>query len=311
MLKRYRNDFLAVGGCVVLAIFLALFLQPQNVNLSGNTGYQEQATGYRAGGYDCQPDAIKALSSGERARRAITCQEAEEEHRLKTNDLIQQRRAADAAEATSIFTFQQTRIAAWGMALGLITMAAAIAAAFYARDAAKAARDSLKHASETSRAELRAYLRSDTETVTREEGENGKFTAKVVVINAGATPALETFATVDQQFSYGNGGIDELQSVRWSIGTVSPGAILTVDIPGQLDEDASRAFEGEKGEIVYFLRINFKDQFGERWSYSQDLVVTKDSLVKGDMHTMDCGHTKHADSDSDSDQDEPEPDSKK
>lgn len=292
MLRGYRNEFFAVAGCIALGVILAILLQPKPVRLTGNSGYQEQAAQYHAGGYDCEPSVIAALRKGERPRRAIACQEAEEQHRLTANDLIQQRRAADAAEASSVFAFQQTKIAAYGMALGLITMIAAIAAAFYAREAAKAAREGLEHAAHTSQAELRAYLRSESEVVSREPENTSKFRAMVVIKNAGATPATEVFATVSQQFRYNNGGIEELEGFTWPIGTLSPGATLDADIPGELDEDCERAFDADKGLISYELRIKFLDNFGDEWIYSQDLMVDISSIEDSRMGTADCRHAK-------------------
>ena len=128
-----------IAGLIAALAFVALpawSLYPEKPQLSGNTAKQEQSASYRTGGADCQPTPASDLTDGERAHRAVACQEAEEQHRLQTNDLIQQRRSADAADAMAILTYEQTRIAAWGMALGFVTMAAAIAAAFYARSAA-------------------------------------------------------------------------------------------------------------------------------------------------------------------------------
>ena len=123
-------------GCLTLSAFLAWSLYPQQPYLSGNSSYEEQQPGYSTGGRDCQPTIIAALPDRERFRRAQTCNEAKEQHRLQANDLIQQRRAADAADESAVYAYQQTRIAAWGTALGFVTMVAAIAAAFYARMAA-------------------------------------------------------------------------------------------------------------------------------------------------------------------------------
>lgn len=144
MFRSHRGIIFAMVGIAVavVAVVMALTLQPENPNLAGNAGYQEEAADYQAGGGDCQQPEIERLTGRKRTRRAATCAEAEEEHRLKANDLIQQRRAADAAEASAVIAYQQTRIAAWGIALGIVTMAAAVGAALYARSAAKAAENS-------------------------------------------------------------------------------------------------------------------------------------------------------------------------
>ena len=127
-------------GVLAAASIVGLALQPQKPRLAGDAGYQEDHPAYRPGGSNCEPASVERLKGAERLRRADACQEAAEQHRLQANDLIQQRRAANAAEASAAFAYQQTRIGAWGLALGFVTMFAAIAAAMYARDAAQEAK---------------------------------------------------------------------------------------------------------------------------------------------------------------------------
>lgn len=158
MLRGYWGIFAAIAGLAFVlttATALTLALYPEQPDLTGNAGYQEELPGYRAGGADCQPNVIARLPSRERARHTKACDDAEEQHRLDTNDLIQQRRSADAADAMTILSYEQTGIAAWGLALGFITMAAAIAAAFYARSAAIHSEKSHKSFVEAERAVLR------------------------------------------------------------------------------------------------------------------------------------------------------------
>jgi hypothetical protein len=179
----------AIAGLIIVAAgagYLASSLSPEKPNLASNSGYQGQATSYRAGGADCQPTEIKPLSNGERARRAVACQEAEEEHRLKTDDLIQQRRSADAANAMTILSYEQTKIATWGIALGFITMFAAIAAAFYARSAAVHSDNSHKTFINAERAVLRV-VRANEAIITGHG--NGRGVIAVTFKNIGRTPA--------------------------------------------------------------------------------------------------------------------------
>ena len=146
MLRGYRDTIAPAFGVAIAGAVLAWALYPEKPQLTGNIARQEQRSTYRAGGPDCLPSEIAALRGQERVRRAAVCQEAEEQYRLTTNDLVQQRRAADAADASAVLTYQQTRIAAWGVFLGFITMAAAIAAAWFARRAAIATEIAAKHA---------------------------------------------------------------------------------------------------------------------------------------------------------------------
>lgn len=139
----YRDIIAPAFGVGIAGAVLAWALYPEEPKLTGNIARQEQQPGYRAGGPDCLPSEIANLRGRKRARRTVTCQEAEEQYRLAANDLVQQRRAADAADASAVLTYQQTRIAAWGVFLGFVTMAAAIAAAWFARRAAVATEETV------------------------------------------------------------------------------------------------------------------------------------------------------------------------
>ncbi|MBW8294740.1 hypothetical protein [Sphingopyxis sp.] len=64
----------------------------------------------------------------------------------RTSDLCAQWKAADAAEEAARWSFWQMALTGLGLLLGAITMGAAIAAAVYAKRAAKAAEDAVKTA---------------------------------------------------------------------------------------------------------------------------------------------------------------------
>ncbi len=135
MPRGYRSVIVvAVGFLAVLPVGYAL--QPEQPQLTGDSGYQEQAASYRAGGAQCEPSAIARLAARKRADKAGACEQAEEQHREAANNLIEARRSASAADASAIATYQQARIAAWATALGLATLLAAIAAAWFAKRAA-------------------------------------------------------------------------------------------------------------------------------------------------------------------------------
>lgn len=107
------------------------------------------------------------------------CAKALEEHRLAVNDLIQQTRAADAATAQSDLAGQAAWLAFVQAMGGFVTLVAAGAAAFYARQAARAAEDTFDLAQTTSNHIDRPWLAigltvSDDLTV-----KNGETTFKV------------------------------------------------------------------------------------------------------------------------------------
>lgn len=188
-----RSDWGLIAAAIGVLVFagaIALALYPEQPNLTGNTGYQTQAAGYRAGGPDCQPSEVDRLTGGDLSRRGINCKEAEEQHRLQTDDLMQQRRAADAADASAVFSFQQTRIGAIGAAFGLITMFAAIGAAWYARDAATAAKANLAHDRKVSDKELRPWISVKVKiSLFDMNATNLKINYDAICTNIGQTPA--------------------------------------------------------------------------------------------------------------------------
>ena len=117
--------------CVVAAAILTFVLYPKVPQLTGNTDYREQVSDYRPGGLNCQKTGKIDT------RIANFCKEEAENHRIQENELLQQERSATAAEAAAIAVFEQTRINAFALTLGFITMIAAIAAAYFAREAAR------------------------------------------------------------------------------------------------------------------------------------------------------------------------------
>lgn len=114
---------------------------------------------------DCARSPSKSADPKSLAAHAYDCSVAVEEYRLKVNDLVQQTRAADAAQAQVeqgskdiLLNFVQT-------IGGILTLIAAFAAAKFARDAAietrrgaDAAHDDLNHSKLMSKIQLRAHL---------------------------------------------------------------------------------------------------------------------------------------------------------
>ena len=142
---------LACGG-----LFWALW--PEQPYLTGDAGYEEQDLGYYPGGTACYPSEVSRLPWRERVEQSERCQDAQEQHRLAANDLMQQRRAANAAEATAVLAYDQTRIAIWALIFAVCTLAAALLAAIYARMAAIAARTAVVATREIADSEHRPWL---------------------------------------------------------------------------------------------------------------------------------------------------------
>lgn len=136
-----RSDwrlYTAIGCVALLACVIGWVTWPRVPTLRTYSAEQPRTGDYRPGGYQCNPKALAAIRDQKVASdKRIDCQKQTEEYRLNTNDLIQQTRAADAAEAQAQVA-SQGLWTAWLQSLGgFLTLCAAVAAAIYARDAAK------------------------------------------------------------------------------------------------------------------------------------------------------------------------------
>lgn len=189
MIDKLRFTF-TIFAFTLGAVYLLNILYPVKPVLTGNTGYITKASNYHPGGSDCEKSHVDVLPIKNRRHQIEICKQANEEYRLQTNDLIQQRRSADAADAMAILSYRQTEIAAWGIALGFVTMAAAIAAAFYARHAAI----ETKRSGDIAMGSDRAWLTADGIEIKQGVDPSGE-TKKLYVTgqfrNVGNSPALE------------------------------------------------------------------------------------------------------------------------
>ena len=198
MSRSYRGAISAAVGLVaagLISIGSWQLLEPREPDIPAYKGLQAQNTHYRPGGSRCNParlEAVKGEASDERDR----CEEAEEQHRLQSDDLVQQTRAANAAEATSRLTYGQSRVMAFQTIAGLFTLFAAIFAAWYARRAAQegsrgsdAAEDALAHARTTSVMELRPYLHVEQMGFVEQSNVLDEPNLILKIKNYGQTPA--------------------------------------------------------------------------------------------------------------------------
>ena len=203
----------AVVGFVIGVFFvgttLAWVLWPGAPDLP-DYGWHDTATSdYQPGGSRCSPANINRLgthseSSGERQ----ACEDAAEQHRLQANDLIQQTRAADAASQGVWVAYWQSKATVFGLIVGFFTLAAAAAAAYFAKLAAdetkrsaNSAIDALSHAKETAERELRAYLfPEDAKIVLSEGNQSSLCSVSLSMRNSGQTPARLIFYRISARF---------------------------------------------------------------------------------------------------------------
>lgn len=141
-------------------------------------------------------------------RERQACADKAEQYRLQTNDLIQQTRAANAAEAQTNLAAQAAWTAFFQTLGGLLTLAAAIAAAIYARVAAQetrngaaAARDTLDYTQLVTDLQLRAYLFPSGATVSLNKGVNSSLLYVLIPMqNSGQTPAKLIFHSIYAEY---------------------------------------------------------------------------------------------------------------
>ena len=178
----------AALGFIVAAAALWIALRPERPVRPGQyveASYRE----YRPGGPACDPQRLNRMKGREAANERQRCGEAAEEHRLKRDDLVQQTRSADAADAQVNLTYSQSRMMLAGAIIGLLTLIAAGYAAWYAKRAAEAAEKGVRQAEDVSEAQLRAYLYPGLFKIEHLVGSSWR--CFVPLINGGNTPATD------------------------------------------------------------------------------------------------------------------------
>jgi hypothetical protein len=119
-------------------------LEPRQPDLPTYQYGEGPSADYEPGGARCEPAVLAAIRDNRKAAaERERCSDAAEEHRLKSDDLVQQTRAANAADQSARTNYDLARMALWGTIGGFLTLIAASLAAYYARDAAKASRETV------------------------------------------------------------------------------------------------------------------------------------------------------------------------
>ncbi len=152
---------------------------------------------YRPGGGKCDQAALaKILDAKVRLGQAADCQEQAEEYRQNSDDLIQQTRSANAAQAQASIANQQLWIGWWQTLGGFLTLAAAIGAAIYARAAAKHTRDGNEIARQNSAPYFQIH--SHMCLINPNTNDRGRQACLIVdATNEGQTHALNFFVACE------------------------------------------------------------------------------------------------------------------
>jgi hypothetical protein len=230
----------------------------------------------------------------------------------RNSDLCAQWKAADAARSAAN--------AAWvigyiGILIGLLTLGAAAAAAWYAKEAAKhtkagadeakraadAAEENLSLANKISEIELRAYIRTGEETYAEEPMEGGgvHYTVRVPFTNVGLTPAQETETQIETRWVTYNTS-EECHNmtkpktsevigsgpINW--GTVSRDGTFIIYEDAKLASAKAKQLESGTAAVLIDTCTTFNDEFGTKWRYTHNFVLSRHSMETNSIHTSIC-----------------------
>jgi hypothetical protein len=230
------------------------------------------------------------------------CEDGDDE---RSSDLCAQWKAADAARSSANASWVSFYV---GTLIGLLTLGAAAAAAWYAKEAANhtksgsdearraadAAEQQLRHSDIITKAQLRTYFSAEAETL---EVENGNVLLLAVKMrNVGQTPAREVrirrpvYLVVNGKKVKGRyqvAGADRM------MGTVPPNTPLEFYTKLEIKPGKLRALRAGVVWIEAEIIIDFIDAFDERWTYTQKLLGNWLSMSQGLLFTTSC-HTEIA-----------------
>jgi hypothetical protein len=282
MYSRYLKYVAYVVGALPIAAAIAAlgFVCLRPLHLPQYQIEKAPEHGYRPGGANCEPAQLDRLTGGNAANERARCAEAAEDHRLKQNDLVEETRSADANVALSVLTYRQTVILLLGSILGLLTLGAAIYAAWYAKRAAEAAEENLEHARHTAR----PYISSQFDKFRFDESSaTARFETKFK--NTGNTPANQLLGNVVAIFKYKNGGRVPLFRSPWNNGTTAPGSEFGFDQELTLAPDELRALKEGKGSIMIEIDARYLNACGEEWVFEHRYSADDRCIKSGNLWT--------------------------
>jgi hypothetical protein len=216
------------------------------------------------------------------------CNEGEDK---RYSDLCAQWKAADAARNSADYTLW---FGILGSLLGALTLAAAAAAAWYARKAAihteesafeaRRAADVAEQELENTRHAARPYLQSDQEAVSWTEQ---KLMLHMLLRNVGTTPANGLLGKFDAYLGH-RGKISFLRNLTWQNGTMGPGGSADLFLPLKLSGDQANALTDGAAKVYITLEAQYLNAFDEVWTYIHNLEIDASAVKHGRAITADC-----------------------
>lgn len=204
MIKSSSFSIATIGLVTIVTLTIGAWTWPHLPKLVdyGETGPRNSH--YRVTSQDCESKSLDAVGNeAKRMRRAHACHREAEEYRRSINELIQQVRSANSAEAQVKIASQQL-LTGWIQAIGgFLTLVAAGFAAWFARRAAIETQKGAFEASRSANAALianRAWLKFEHFIVQNIniKGEDVEITASYKLKNIGRSPAsIQTSVIVD------------------------------------------------------------------------------------------------------------------
>ncbi|HYI40433.1 MAG TPA: hypothetical protein VE053_08960 [Allosphingosinicella sp.] len=186
MIQRYWYHIASLVVILLISILLVSHLRPTPPEHGFKQVQVTRTPGYMPGGSKC---------SSRSAEDVDLCNYEREQYLLQSNDLVQQTRAADSATAQAFLAEKVAWMVLVGTLGGFWTLAAAAAAAIYARSAAMAANLSLSHATDTTEDEMRPWLQLDVAPDLFElEREQALAAFEITLSNLGKLPARVVYA---------------------------------------------------------------------------------------------------------------------
>jgi hypothetical protein len=217
----HRGEYIAVGLVALATVALGIWNWPQIPVLHSYSYSDPRNENYQPGGKDCDPAKLTVASKATRKRDA--CAKDAEEYRQNSDDLIQQTRAADAAQAQADIASQSLWLTLFQTLGGFLTLFAAGAAAWFARDAANHTKDSVSETRRIGEAQVRGYLTGVSAQVGFTPG--GGAIINCVVRNTGQSPIRRIAISGDlaiqvgpEKYNFFKIADAAHENMRWDIG---------------------------------------------------------------------------------------------
>lgn len=293
--RGFFTEFDLIAGAILIAVAIAIFTWPAVPTLTDYGEANPRNGNYAAGGSECQPAVLAAISDRrERLSRADACAKEAEDYRQNTADLIQQTRAADAAQAQADIASQQLWAGFFQTIGGFLTLCAAVAAAFYARDAAREGKrsadladDELAESRKLTAAQLRPYVAIAESGQSDGKPFNRESEISFIVKNFGQTPATNVRLSVASALVKEPMGDFQVQlDGRYGdYGLIAPGDFRTEQVPARdikREEIAEIVTSGCK--LICRLRVDYEWPGGSDF---HDMTLILDDPLTSRWHVVD------------------------